>query len=199
MRQTPARRYKTGVQPPLLVRTADVVPQPWRNGGGVTRELLARPAGDRWRVRVSVAEVASDAPFSTFAGVERWFAVLDGAGVVLTIDGAEHRCTRDGDAIAFEGAATTTCRLVDGPTRDLNLMLREAHGEMRRVVAGEQWQPRGSECGLYATVAGSVRADGDPSPQPIAAHVLRWWRDAPRSIAFDGEGWWLAADPEPAS
>ncbi|HEY3634719.1 MAG TPA: HutD family protein, partial [Caldimonas sp.] len=59
---------------PLLVRTADVPAQPWKNGGGVTRELLALPAGDDWRVRVSVAEVASDGAFSTFVGVDRWFA-----------------------------------------------------------------------------------------------------------------------------
>jgi uncharacterized protein len=59
---------------PLLVRTADVPAQPWRNGGGVTRTLLARPRGDAWQVRVSVADVAVNGPFSRFPGVERWFA-----------------------------------------------------------------------------------------------------------------------------
>ena len=187
------------MQPPFLVRTADVAAQPWRNGGGVTRELLARPAGDRWRVRVSVADVASDGPFSTFAGVERWFAVLDGAGVMLTIDGVAHRCSRDGDALAFDGAAKTTCRLVDGPTRDLNLMLRDARGALQRVVRGEPWRPGTSDCGLYATSDGSVRAEGDRSPEPVPTHALRWWAEAPRSIVFDGNGWWLAADSVRAS
>ncbi|HZW73458.1 MAG TPA: HutD family protein, partial [Caldimonas sp.] len=42
------------------MRTADVAAAPWKNGGGVTRELLAlRPGGD-WRVRISVADVARD-------------------------------------------------------------------------------------------------------------------------------------------
>ena len=58
-------------------------PQPWRNGGGVTRELLAWPDGGDWRVRVSVADIDADGPFSAFPGVERWFAVLEGAGVAL--------------------------------------------------------------------------------------------------------------------
>jgi environmental stress-induced protein Ves len=177
---------------PLTVRTADVAPQPWKNGGGVTRELLALRAGDAWTVRVSVAEVTADGDFSTFAGVERWFAVVEGAGVVLTIDGREHRCTPEGDALAFAGAARTSCRLIDGATRDLNLMLRGVPGSLARVVAGRAWRPRERSCGVYATSAGSVRADGEPATA-IPARALRWWPAAPPAIAFDGAGWWLDA------
>ena len=181
---------------PLTVRTADVAAEPWKNGGGVTRELLALPRGGNWRVRVSVADVASDGDFSTFAGVARWFAVVEGAGVVLTIDGREHRCTRgDGEAIAFAGDAPTSCRLIDGATRDLNLMLRGARGALARVVAGRAWRPRERACGLYATAPGSVRAADDPHA-PMPAHALRWWPAAPATIAFDGAGWWLDADAE---
>ena len=179
---------------PLTVRTADVAAQPWQNGGGVTRELLALPWGGAWRVRVSVADVASDGDFSTFAGVERWFAVVEGGGVVLTIDGRERRCTRDdGEAAAFAGAARTSCRLIGGATRDLNLMLRGARGALERVVAGRAWRPRERACGLYATAPGTMRAaDGPHAPMP--AHALRWWPAAPTTIAFDGDGWWLDAD-----
>ena len=182
---------------PLLVRTADVPARPWQNGGGVTRELLARPAADAWRVRVSVADVDADGPFSVFDGVERWFAVLAGNGVVLTVAGGEHRCTADGDALVFEGAATTACRLIDGPTRDLNLMLRGARGAMARVVRGAAWQPRARECGLYATASGTVAAEGGAAREPMPAHALRWWAEAPASLAFDGAGWWLRADTGP--
>ena len=178
---------------PLTVRTADVAAQPWKNGGGVARELLALPQRSDWRVRVSVADVASDGDFSTFAGVARWFAVVEGAGVVLTIDGREHRCTRDGEALSFAGDAHTSCRLIDGATRDLNLMLRGARGALARVVAGRAWRPRERACGLYATAAGTVRS-GDEAPAPMPAQALRWWPVAPATVAFDGSGWWLDAD-----
>jgi environmental stress-induced protein Ves len=180
---------------PLLVRTADVPARPWKNGGGVTRELLALPEGSDWRVRISVADVASDGPFSTFAGVDRWFAALDGAGVELTIDGNAQRVTADDDAVAFAGAAQTRCRLIDGPTRDLNLMLRGVAGALARVVPGATWRPDKRACGLYATVAGACRTSGhDGAPAAVPAHALCWWHDAPAALAFDGSGWWLHAD-----
>jgi environmental stress-induced protein Ves len=159
---------------PLLVRTADVPARPWKNGGGVTRALLALPEGGDWRLRISVAEVASDGPFSPFAGVDRWFAVLDGAGVELTIDGNTHRVTADDDAVAFAGAAQTRCRLIDGPTRDLNLMLRGVAGALARVVPGATWRAEARACGLYATVAGACRTsehDGAPAAMPAQASL----------------------------
>ncbi len=78
--------YKTPMPANPTVRTADIAARPWRNGGGTTRELLARPTDDAWRVRVSVADVVADGPFSSFADVSRWFAVIDGAGGWLTAD-----------------------------------------------------------------------------------------------------------------
>jgi environmental stress-induced protein Ves len=190
--------YKTDVHPSSIVRTEDVAAQPWRNGGGVTRELLARPAGEAWRVRVSVANVVADGPFSSFPDVARWFAVLEGAGVVLAIDGVEHRCTTGGQPLAFAGDAETRSRLIDGPTRDLNLMLRGVAGAMKRVVSGETFRAGTRECGLYATVAGQVRT-ASPSPaEPMPECALRWWPVAPESLAFDGAGWWLTADLAPA-
>ena len=119
----------------FVVRSDDVAAQPWRNGGGATRELLARPAGDAWRVRVSVAEVAADGPFSSFPGVTRWFAVLEGRGVELTVDG--RRASLHGERrrrSPSPARPTTICRLLDGPTRDLNLMLRGGSGALVRVV-----------------------------------------------------------------
>jgi hypothetical protein len=64
----------------------DVPPQPWKNGGGTTRELLAWPRPPAGGCELSVAEVAADGPFSRFEGVQRWFAVLQGAGVVWWCD-----------------------------------------------------------------------------------------------------------------
>jgi environmental stress-induced protein Ves len=181
------------------VRIADIAPQPWRNGGGETRALLVRPRGDRWLVRVSVADVDANGPFSRFPGVQRWFAVLDGAGVVLTIGTKEHRLGRDDDAISFRGDVAVRCRLVDGATRDLNLMLSGIPGAMHRVVPGQAWRPEARECGLYATAAGRSDATAPDESAPMPANALRWWPDAPESLAFDGAGWWLAAGAKAAA
>lgn len=179
-------------------RTADVAPQTWRNGGGVARALLVRPHGDDWQVRVSVADVAAHGPFSRFPGVQRWFAVLEGAGVVLTMGAAEHRLDSDSDAFSFSGDVPVRCRLVDGPTRDLNLMLGGVPGSMRRVVARQPWRPETRECGLYATTAGHSEATSLDEREPMPAQALRWWSRAPESLVFDGEGWWLSADTKEA-
>jgi uncharacterized protein len=42
---------------PSLVRVAEIAPVAWRNGGGVTRELLAWPDPEDWLLRVSVADI----------------------------------------------------------------------------------------------------------------------------------------------
>ena len=193
----PAGLYKTGVHPPSTVRTADVAAQPWKNGGGTTRELLAQPAGVDWRVRISVAEVAAAGPFSAFPGVTRWFAVLEGAGVVLTIAGRERRCRPGDPALAFAGAADTHCRPIDVPTRDLNLMLRDIEGAMTRVVPGATWRPATRACGLYASEAAECRVTGRAERVAMPAHALRWWPEAPPALAFDGAGYWLGAELAP--
>ena len=108
------------------VSLADVAATPWRNGGGVTRELVAWPSQDDWQWRMSVAEVGSSGPFSRFEGVQRWFAVLSGAGVALDIDGERHTLTAVSTPLAFDGAASTDCTLLDGATQDFNLMVRGA-------------------------------------------------------------------------
>jgi environmental stress-induced protein Ves len=169
----------------------DTPPQRWRNGGGWTRELLAWPGAEDWRVRVSVADIECDGPFSLFPGVRRFFCVLQGAGVELTIDGAARRVTRDDAAVQFGGAATTSCRMLAGPTRDLNLMVREGRGAMERVSAGRPWRPEALACGLFALAAGTCR--GDNVSMSIPAFALAWFDQAPASLSFDSSGWWLAA------
>ena len=185
---------------PRLVRWIDVAAQRWLNGGGTTREMLAWPPGDGWRIRVSVADVESDGPFSAYPGVSRWFVVLQGAGVDLTVDGQLHRRRRGDPPLAFAGEATTTCHLIDGPTRDLNLMLRKASGAMSNAVDGAAWSATSTQCGLYSAVAG--RCQAGTLDIAVPAHALLWFEQAPPSVVFHaGErpaaliGWWLAATP----
>ncbi len=182
----------------VLMPSDKVVPQPWRNGGGRTRELLAWPDPANWRIRVSVADIESDGPFSSFPGVQRWFTVLKGLGVELTIGGEAQRLTRNDAPLHFDGAATTTCRLLDGPTLDLNLMLRDVPGQLQVAADSIEWRPALSQCGLYTAVAGDCRADGESIALP--AYSLLWFARSPATLRFEANqrpaattAWWLEA------
>lgn len=116
-----------------VVRLVDIAATPWRNGGGVTRELAMWPDAGDWAWRMSVADVDKSGPFSKFDGIERWFAVLEGAGVQLDVAGVPHRVTAADAPLFFDGAATTGCELIDGKTRDFNLMVRRGAESSRMV------------------------------------------------------------------
>ncbi len=125
----------------------------WRNGGGETRELIAWPASDQWQWRISVADVASDGPFSRFDDVHRCLAILEGAGVRLQFADRVVELTRSADPLEFSGEASVDCCLLDGPVRDLNLMTKERAGQMRRLTHDSLLQCQaGTVIALYCTM-----------------------------------------------
>ncbi len=96
---------------------------PWRNGGGWTREVAASRSGESaFRWRVSIADVATAGPFSAFPGYHRVIMMVQGAGMALTVDGATTVIDRCYQPFGFPGSAETTCRLLDGPIVDFNVI-----------------------------------------------------------------------------
>jgi len=103
---------------------------------------------DAFLYRVSVADVASPGPFSRFAGFERVITLLEGRGFVLRFaDGREVSVTRPFEPFEFSGDDSVDCALLEGPVRDLNVMVgREraslaverlsAHGNVRVALDG---------------------------------------------------------------
>jgi environmental stress-induced protein Ves len=79
---------------------------------------------DDWTWRLSTADITQDIPFSSFPGVTREFCVADGNGVVLNINGVDHRC-EPGSVTTFRGDDVVFATLIDGPMRALNLMVRD--------------------------------------------------------------------------
>ncbi|RZU02237.1 HutD family protein [Rivibacter subsaxonicus] len=173
-----------------FVRLADVAPTPWRNGGGSTRELLAWPNAERWALRLSVAEIERDGPFSSFHGIDRWFAVIDGAGVELRFGSADRiRSVRRGDEVLqFDGGIAPACRLLDGPTQDLNLMLARGRGGLQRLQPSEPLLLRAPLKAVYVADAAVLHRAG-AAPQPLVAGSLAW------SDAAAGELWTIEAAP----
>ncbi len=167
-----------------LLQPADYVRMPWKDGGGQTTEIASHPpgatlAGFDWRV--SIADVATDGPFSSFAGVDRTLVLLAGAGMRLA--GASHATELRApyEPYAFSGEDATSCALVDGPVRDFNLMVRRvrARGEVVVVraaaarIASARWR-------ICHTAAGTVECllPGHP-PLAVAQD---------HSVVFDGGG-----------
>lgn len=101
--------------------------QTWKNGGGITHQLARFDdnAGMRWRV--SIAEVASDGPFSRFEQTDRIIMLLEGKGFCL--HGAEDKTVVLDKALEpfrFAGETAIECTLINGPVRDFNLMTRRS-------------------------------------------------------------------------
>ena len=159
-----------------VVRLADVPATPWRNGGGVTRELAAWPTSADWHWRMSVADIYSSGPFSRFEGVQRWFAVLGGAGVELDVNGKQHRLTAGDAPFFFDGAAATDCRLLDGKTIDFNLMLRQGLGPSRMVRVSGSLSATVITPKIIAVYAMNTGASVlfDDESLDVPAHSLAW-------------------------
>ena len=90
-----------------LIPFDSLTPAPWKNGGGVTRQIACFPTGSSlsdfdWRL--SMAEVAQDGPFSCFEGVDRRLCILAGAGLDLRLAGGTQRL-RQGEHLDFKGEA----------------------------------------------------------------------------------------------
>ena len=194
-----------------VVQLSQTPLRPWRNGGGVTQELLAWPEAADWLVRVSVARIDRDGPFSAFEGVQRWFAVLGGAGVRLQWPGLTHVLTHvltpASPALHFDGAAAPDCHLLDGPTQDLNLMLRSGSGALCACVPGVDWGADAALRAVFTRVPATLRIAG-ANHTALAAGTLAWseqaagqrWSIEPRSPS-DAPGppaFWLHFNPAPS-
>ncbi|MEE1801642.1 HutD family protein [Streptomyces sp. JV176] len=110
---------------PRVLRAGSRAAVPWRNGGGVTREIASWPenagtAGFDWRI--SLAEVAGDGPFSVFPGVDRILTMVEGAGMDLTVGGRCRRVDERYVPASFPGDLPTGCLLLSGPVVNFNVM-----------------------------------------------------------------------------
>jgi uncharacterized protein len=109
-----------------IIRFADLKPEPWRNGGGTTRQVASQPGSAQdgnWDWRVSIADVTKAGDFSAFPGMERVLTVVEGELLLLSVDGAE-RPLEKYRPFRFPGGASTHASLPTGDIRDLNVITR---------------------------------------------------------------------------
>jgi environmental stress-induced protein Ves len=163
---------------------------PWKNGGGVTREVVRVPAAsdlETFTWRVSMAELSADGSFSSFPGIDRVIALLSGAGVHMrSRDGSvDHRLTTPFAPYAFSGDQPIDATLVVGASRDFNVMTRRSQVRADVRVVREQERLAPSESGLLFAARGRWRLE-DPGGRRVyslAPGAGVWWDD--QSLAWD--------------
>jgi environmental stress-induced protein Ves len=168
--QHPIRPHARIIDPLLLGGS------PWANGGGVTYEVLKAPPGAGYTDfdwRLSIAEIVQDGPFSSLPGVDRTFVMGSGGLLRMAIDG-ERRDLGLGALAVFPGEAAVRVEVLEGPTRNLNLMTRRAVCEGAVEVQRSSGTLRvGGTGGPTAVVvlSGTVRLGGGGALQPLQVLV----------------------------
>lgn len=102
------------------------MPTPWKNGGGLTREIVSHSSKDDMHWRLSIADVDRDGPFSCFAGLSRILTVIEGNGMTLHADDTT-LSAQPYQPLAFAGDLPVTGCLIDGPVRNFNLIFDPQH------------------------------------------------------------------------
>jgi environmental stress-induced protein Ves len=168
---------------------AQLPASPWKNGGGVTREIACHPPSANMQDfdwRISIAHIARDGDFSVFAGVDRVITLLEGGGVHLSsADGSVlHALDTPLQPFAFSGDAAVHGRLLNGDCHDFNVMTRRGvcQAEVRVLRRDETLLP--APAGLLMAMRGAWRVqtpdtDNDMAevqPYAMAPQTGLWWQ-----------------------
>jgi uncharacterized protein len=106
-----------------LIHGAQLAASPWKNGGGITREVAV--CENAWRA--SIADIDRDGPFSRFPGIDRVLVLLDGAQLML----GDRVIAQPLDTAHFAGEDAIDARLGSGPVRVFNVMTHRGAASAR--------------------------------------------------------------------
>lgn len=112
---------------PEILPARDRRAVPWKNGGGVTREIAVSPPGaplSDFEWRISTAEITCPGPFSLFPGVDRSLSVLEGELDLSLAAAAPVRLSVESAPFAFAGDVPARGEPRRGAVTDLNVMTR---------------------------------------------------------------------------
>lgn len=96
---------------------------PWRNGGGLTREILRVGPADAYAWRASLARIERDGAFSAFPQHHRVLALVDGGPLTLQLDADRILAVEPRlKAHALPTGAPPLARLGEAPASVFNLI-----------------------------------------------------------------------------
>lgn len=165
----------------------DFIDMPWKNGGGVTRELYRLPGepGSDFGLRVSMARVGQSGPFSYFPGIDRILMLMEGAGFELSMNGNQHVLDTPFLPLAFPGEAQVDCRLLAGECLDFNVMTDRRWGE--------------AEVQVYQLAPGQVYRSHCVTPRLLYRHLSGHDAEPELWVLEPGDSLDLAADEQGAT
>jgi uncharacterized protein len=175
--------------------------QPWRNGGGSTRQLFTWPPGEDWIFRISLANVDRSGPFSSFPGIDRHIAIVEGSAVSLVFEGGGRIVTLNQAPFHFDGALAPMCLVEAGPATDLNLMVDRLRGVgFLSCADAEPWTNACEWQGVFSAdlCQISIGAMGRVDLEPMTLLMTRGMGGV--TWKFDGadsksRAWWIAVSP----
>ena len=146
----------------------------WKNGGGITEDVRLFPESathDDFEIRLSLAEISREGPFSAFAGIDRTITLVGGDPFLLEFDdGTRQRMTQLAP-FSFDGALTPVSRLDGAPSRDFNVMTRRGRwthlATIQRGGEGASLQLDGGAIGIVHAVTGKWRAAAGNSRETL--------------------------------
>lgn len=143
-----------------VLRAADRVAVPWKNGGGVTREVAIWPEGSGFTDfdwRISIAEVRDAGPFSVFENIDRNLTILEGR---MALAFAERTIDLDTQSAPFAFPGDVTCHgtPIGGVVNDLNVMTRRGRcTAMVSRISGDAKMPTARHLLVVALSDGNAR------------------------------------------
>ena len=167
----------------VQIPAATLVEAPWRNGLGVSRDIVRRPG---WTI--SVAELERDAPFSVYPGMDRIFTPIAGLSPPqLAFDGGAFEPCPLLVPKPFPGDVPTLSR-IPAPGRAFNVIVERDVAQARVTVlhlaAGDALEAPDAPHVLLYCVSGGLAVAGEllgPGDSILGAGPAR-----PGAAAADG-------------
>lgn len=123
-----------------VIGPSDYKRVPWKNGGGVTQDVLLLPDGathEDFDIRISLAPIVEEGPFSSFPGIDRHITRLSRAPLSLAF-AQETRPLARLEPLYFDSVLQPRSVLTEGPTEVINVMTRRGrwHAQVMPAAAG---------------------------------------------------------------
>ncbi|MGB5853856.1 MAG: HutD family protein [Oceanisphaera sp.] len=171
----------------IRLEPEDFIDMPWKNGGGVTRELYRLPGepGSDFGLRISMARVGQSGPFSLFPGIDRILMLVDGAGFKLDMNGQVYTLDTPFVPLAFSGEEPVACTLLGGESLDFNVMSDRHWGQ--------------AELQVHELAPGQIYRCHSVTPRLLYRHATGQYAEPELWVLAPGDSLDLTADEQGAT